>query len=252
MWNSLKSDLYRAFHSRYTYVIIVLLILTCFSIFSGIIQSNSVFAAYSSDTGTFTDFLFYFPKSNFFLLLPLIFIAMFATDEYNTGFIKNTYSLSLHKWHIIVERYVFYLLMMLLFFLIHLAAAFLFQLIQPIATATLDIGNYVIFCLVQLLILSAVGSFVTLLTYVSGSRVVCILFSGLYGMMMLYMLLMSINYFISGDGAFVDNYALYALAGKLPVVFSWDGYQHTLLVVLGSTILYNVSSWWLLCKKDIR
>lgn len=251
MWNNLKSDCYRALHTKSFYVILILSVVVYEMLFTGNgIMNNTGFAEYRYEENTFAEFLYYLPKSGLFAFLALLFVGMFATDEYNSGFVKNTYPLHVHKWTLLLERYVFNLIIITVFYLAIVLVTGLCQLLSPITSGSLNLEHYLIYLLVQILILGAVASFITLITHLTKSRVLIVLISLSFGMMMWYMMMGMLLDFLFKSTDLLQ-YTMYELMGKLPYAFSWDGYRTAILVLIGNTLLYNGISCLILKKKDI-
>lgn len=251
MWNNLKSDAYRALHTKSFYVILILSVVVYEMLFTGNgIICNTGFAEYRHGENTFAEFLYYLPKSGLFTFLALLFVGMFATDEYSSGFVKNTYPLHVHKWALLLERYVFNLIVITVYYLAILLVTGICQMFSSIPSGSLDLGNYLMYLLVQILMLGAVASFITLITHLAKSRVLIVLISLCFGMTMLYMMLGMLLDFLFKNTDLLQ-YTIYELMGKLPYTFSWDGYCTAILVLMGDTLLYNSISCLILKKKDL-
>lgn len=251
MWNNLKSDGYRALHTRSFYVILILSVVLYQMLFTGNgVMNNSVFAQYRYGENTFAEFLYYLPKSGLFILLALLFVGLFATDEYSSGFVKNTYPLHVHKWTLLMERYVFNMIIITVYYLAILLATGIIQLLDPILFGELEPASYIGYVVVQIFILSTVASFLTLITHLTKSRVLIVLISMCFGMMMWYMMMGMLLDFLFKNTDLLQ-YTMYELMGKLPYTISWDGYGTAILVSIGNMLLYNGISCLILKKKDI-
>ena len=101
----------------------------------------------------------------------------------------------------------------------------------------------------QMLILTVIASFLNLLIHATGSKVLAILVSVGYGSMTVFMLHAGIMSLLKVE---YTDYILYAISGQLP--YSWDAvfYSRAAMVAITSTILYNIGSYVLLRKKDLK
>lgn len=251
MWNSLKSDLYRMFHTKSFYISLILCMFVYFLIFGNFgIMSDTTFAMFDPKNDSFIQYLYYLPKSGIFVSILLIFLSMFFSDEYNTGFHKNVYPLQVKKYAIVIERCIFTFLTVVIFYICTLIPNVIYQLCNPIPYGDLDLLQYLIFLFVQILFLCAVSGLIALIIHVTKSRVVAVLFAIGYGMMFLYMILMGMSMFMFEDDILV-RYTMYVNAGMLPKTFHWSTYQTPLLVLIGTLILYHLISYIVLKKKDI-
>lgn len=251
MWNNLKSDLYRMLHIKSFYVMLVLCIIFYILIFTGTgFVSNSNFAQYNAGKDSFSDFLYFLPKSSVLQCIVLVYIGMFICDEYNSGFIKNTFPLITKKWKIIISRYVFFIIVEMIFFLTSILACALMQIWYQAAVGTINWLDYIIYLFTQIIFLATFASFMGLIQHLTKSRVLVILLGFVYSFMLLYTLIFGIGYLIAPQ-THVTKYMLYEVSGLLPYTFSLEGYQTAFIVIIVFTLLYNGISYLLLRKKDI-
>lgn len=250
MWNNLKSDLYRIFHMKAFYVIVILTALSFLMILGDFgLQATTPFATFHRSTDTFTQFLYYMPKSMMYAMLVLIFIGIFSTDEYNTGYIKNLYPLHSHKATLIVSRYLFCVIICVIVFIVVLIASFILQIVYPITMGEFNFFDYLPFVLMQILTVSAASSFSMLLAHLTKSKVLVVLFSIAYGMI-IYMTMSMLLPYMFHDVSAVE-WTMYVLSSKLPYEFNMEAYRNAIFVLIGNTLLYNGISYLLLKKQDI-
>lgn len=251
MWNSLKSDLYRMVHTKSFYITLCMSMLVYLLIFGNYgVMSNTTFAIFNAETDSFTQYLYYLPKSGIFQCILLIFLSMFFSDEYISGFHKNVYPLQVKKYNIVIERFIFSFIVSLLYFICTLIPDVIHQLCKPLPFGDFDFLQYLLFMIIQILFICAVSGLISLIIHISRSRVVAVLLSIGYGMMFIYMILMGMSMFMFKDDILV-RYSMYVNAGTLPETFSWSSYQTPLLVLGGTLVLYHAISYIILKKKDI-
>lgn len=240
------------FHSRSFYISLCLGALTyAFLLSTSGFRIGSMFADFRRESDSFVDFLYYLPKSPVYLLIVLVFLSMFHNDEYNTGFTKNIMPLMNHKWMFILERYVFNLICATLILVVLLFAATIVQIINPLEhTATLPTFDYVLFTFMQLLFIGAAASIVTMLNHITRSRILIIIFSVIYSLMIFYMLEnMIVDFLFKSQD--ILAYTMYQIAGTLPHEVSWEAYKQPLCIVICYTIVYNVIGYFAIRKRDI-
>lgn len=252
MWNSLKSDLYRMLHTKAFYITLGILVLAYLFIFKDMgVMSNTNFASFYRTENTFTDFLYYLPKSMIFQMATLIFLGVFLSDEYNSGFHKNVYPVQTKKWKLVIARFILFFIITAFFIATISLMCFIIQLFDPsrIAYGSFELFPYLLFIVLQILFMAAASSIMSMLVHLSGSKVVAVLFAVGYSMI-IYIILFGISMMLFNNDILVA-YTLYQNSGVLPEVFSWSGYQEPILVLCISIILYNGISYLLLKKKDI-
>ena len=227
MWNNLKMDLYRMVRQKSFYIAMVIMLLLYFWMTNAAgLQNNTPFASFYADKNTLVDFLYYFPKSAFYAVAVLVFLSLFFCEEYASGFVKNIYP-SIHRKELVAVE----------------------NLWQQDSFATFNILQFIGYSLMQMLILTVIASFLNLLIHATGSKVLAILVSVGYGSMTIFMLHAGIMSLLNVD---YTDYILYAISGQLPV--EWDAlfYSRAAMVAITSAILYNVGSYILLRKKDLK
>lgn len=251
MWNNLKSDIYRALHAKSFWIILFsLMVLYGMILTDSGVQTNTVFAQFYPESDSFTDFLYYLPKSGLFITLALLFLAIFTSDEYTFDYTKNIYAINVRKWKLVISKYIFSVLLITLYTLVLVFEAYLIHGLIPMRVGNFDILNFIIYTLMQIGFIAAVSSFIMILTHLIRSRVLSVLISLVYGMMMWYMFLGGITQFMFGDAEILRN-TLYQASGELPRIFSWEGYQYAFFILIGNTLLYNGISYFVLKKKDM-
>lgn len=252
MWNNMKSDLYRILHTKSFYVILFIIVLFSCLVFTGSgFVCNTPFAQYHIGKNTFSEFLYYLPKSLGIQSGVLIFISMFLCDEYSSGFVKNTYPMQTQKWKIVLSRYVLYFLISMIFIVVNVVVCSIVQLFYQAEGGSLQVLDYVLFLIMQGLFLSTFASLLAMLQYLINNRVILILLSFAFGTMLLYVMVLGLGQFLAPN-LHVTEYMLYEVSGLLPNTISWDGYQKGIFVIIVYSLLYNSISYLLLKKKDIN
>lgn len=252
MLNNLKSDLYRMFHSRSLYItLIVGIIVYGLLLSSSGIRIGSMFADFSRETNSFVDYLYYLPKSPVFMVLVLVFISIFHNDEYASGFMKNIMPLMNHKWMLIVERYVFNIIFIVIILTVLIIASTIIQCFVPMEhTATLPIANFMVYTFVQIFFTATLASVVMMLNHLTRSRVLIIIFSVIYGASIVYMLETMIAELVFHN-LDILKYMMLQISGTLSYDVSWNTYKFPLCIALIFTIVYNVISFIAIRKRDM-
>ncbi|MEG0527180.1 MAG: hypothetical protein RR531_06665 [Longicatena sp.] len=250
MWNNLKSDLYRTFHMKAFYVTLILAVVAFMMILGEFgLQNNTPFATFHRGKDTFVQFLYYTPKSMMYSLLVLVFVGIFSTDEYNCGYVKNTYPLQSHKSTLAIARYFYCVIICTIFLIAILVGTCLLQIIIPISMGSFNLLDYLPFAIVQVLTMAAASSFSMLLSNITKSKVLVILYSIGYGMIIYMTVCMLLGFMFHDISA--SEWMMYVLSSKLPYTFQMEAYRDAILVLIGNTLLYNGISYLILKKQDI-
>ena len=250
MWNNLKMDLYRMVRQKSFYIAMVIMLLLYFWMTNAAgLQNNTPFASFYADKNTLVDFLYYFPKSAFYAVAVLVFLSLFFCEEYASGFVKKIYPSIHRKELLLLERFVFSFITAFIYWIAIIVMVAVENLWQQDSFATFNILQFIGYSLMQMLILTVIASFLNLLIHATGSKVLAILVSVGYGSMTIFMLHAGIMSLLNVD---YTDYILYAISGQLPV--EWDAlfYSRAAMVAITSAILYNVGSYILLRKKDLK
>ena len=235
MWNNLKMDLYRMVRQKSFYIAMVIMLLLYFWMTNAAgLQNNTPFASFYADKDTLVDFLYYFPKSAFYAVAVLVFLSLFFCEEYASGFVKNIYPSIHRKELLLLARFVFSFITAFIYWIAIIVMVAVENLWQQDSFATFNILQFIGYSLMQMLILTVIASFLNLLIH--GSMTIFMLHAGI-------MSLLNVDY---------TDYILYAISGQLPV--EWDAlfYSRAAMVAITSAILYNVGSYILLQKKDLK
>lgn len=250
MWNKLKSDVYRTFHMKAFYVVLGLMLLSFVLLLDDLgMQSNTEFAHFTRGVDTFVDFLYYIPKSMMYSLFVLIFVGIFFTDEYNSGYVKNLYPLHTHKSILVIGKYLYCVIICFVFYMAVLAGSFIVQLVDPTTFGSIQLGDYLPFVIMQLLTMAAAASFTMLLSNLTKSKVLVVLYAIGYGTIIYMFVGMILNFLFHDVSAL--QWMMYVLSSKLPYTFGMDAYRNAILVLIGNTLLYNGINYLLLKKQDI-
>ena len=237
MWNNLKMDLYRMVRQKSFYISMTVMLLLYLWLTTAVgLQNNTPFATFHQGKDTLVDFLYYFPKSSFYQIAVLIFLSLFFCEEYASGFVKNIYPMMHRKELLLLERFVFSFITAFIYWAVILVMVVVENLWQQDS-------------LMQMLILTVIASFLNMLIHATGSKVLAILVSVGYGSMTVFMLHAGIMSLLKVE---YTDYILYAISGQLP--YSWDAvfYSRAAMVAITSAILYNIGSYVLLRKKDLK
>lgn len=250
MWSNLKMDLYRMVRQKSFYIAMIIMLLLYFWMTNAAgLQNNTPFATFYADKNTLVDFLYYFPKSAFYTIAVLIFLSLFFCEEYSSGFVKNIYPMVHHKELLLLERFLFSFITAFIYWAAIVAMVVVENLWHQDSFASFSILQFICYSLMQMLILTVIASFLNLLIHATGSKVIAILVAVGYGSMTAFMLHAGIMSLLKVD---YSDYILYAISGKLSS--TWDAllYSRAAMVAITSGILYNIGSYVLLRKKDLK
>lgn len=250
MWNNLKSDVYRTLHTKSFYIMLFLMVgFYMLTLGSNGFSTSTNYAHFSRDINTFGEYLYFLPKSYLFVMMSLLYLGIFAVDEYMAGFTKNTYPLQVNKWKQVMERYLFSIVIIALFYAVLLGSSLLLQLVYPLELGSFDVGTYPVFVILQIMSIAAAACFTMLLSHLFRSKVAVVLFAIVFGFI-LNALMMMLCYLLL-DSLELLQLTMYVKSGTLPYVFAGKEYGELALVVLGNTLLYNGISYYILKKKDL-
>ncbi|MDD3049102.1 MAG: hypothetical protein PHQ89_03900 [Bacilli bacterium] len=250
MWNNFKSDIYRTIHMKSFYVVMGLMIVSFIMILANLgLQSNTLFAQFDREQNNFMQFLYFMPKCMMFSLLILIFIGIFSTEEYNSGYVKNVYSLQISKAKFVLGRYLYCVIIATFFYVVILLVSLLVQLVYPLTIGNFQLFDYIPFVIMQILTIATASSFSMLLANLTKSKVIVVLFSIAYGYIFYMIVGMLLNFMLHDTSAL--EWMMYVLSSKLPVNFAIEAYQKAFLVLIGNTLLYNEINYLILKKQDI-
>lgn len=241
------------FHTKAVYVALgIAVVLYIMMLFNFGIQSNGLFASFDASKDSFAQYLYFFPKSAVLQIIILVFLSIFLAAEYAYGFQKNTFAIQNQKWRIVIERFILYFITAALFVIVVGIISAIAQVFNPNQTAygSLDIGQYVVYLIVQLLFLAAVASLIGMSIHLFHSKVIGVLIGLGYGGIMIYMVLIGISMTLFHSDI-LTKYLLYQNSGKLPYVFHWDTYAIPLAVLCFWVLVYNGISYYILIKKDM-
>ena len=250
MWNNLKMDLYRMVRQKSFYISMTVMLLLYLWLTTAVgVQNNTPFATFHQGKDTLVDFLYYFPKSSFYQIAVLIFLSLFFCEEYASGFVKNIYPMMHRKELLLLERFVFSFITAFIYWAVIIVMVVVENLWQQDSFASFSILQFICYSLMQMLILTVIASFLNMLIHATGSKVLAILVSVGYGSMTVFMLHAGIMSLLKVE---YTDYILYAISGQLP--YSWDAvfYSRAAMVAITSAILYNIGSYVLLRKKDLK
>lgn len=250
MLNSIKMDLYRVLHTKSFYISIVLLLLAFIWMINGEgLVSNTAYASFHRTQDTLYDFLYYFPKSMFFQMAILIFLALFCNEEYNSGFMKNIYPIQ-SKCGILIERWILSIVMILLFTLICIVVVGIEIAITQPAVNDFSFSSYIIYILMNTFVFSAVCAFVIMIIHLTRNKVVGILVAVGFSFSIIFMLNTAIAMLLPEELPYVE-YTLYYMIGNLAKTPDVSTYGKAAAVAISSGILYNIISYLILKKKDL-
>ena len=161
--------------------------------------------------------------------------------------------LTRHEYRILelllLERFVFSFITAFIYWSVIIVMVVVENLWQQDSFASFSILQFICYSLMQMLILTVIASFLNMLIHATGSKVLAILVSVGYGSMTVFMLHAGIMSLLKVE---YTDYILYAISGQLP--YSWDAvfYSRAAMVAITSAILYNIGSYVLLRKKDLK
>lgn len=243
-------DLYRMVRQKSFYISMTVMLLLYLWLTTAVgLQNNTPFATFHQGKDTLVDFLYYFPKSSFYQIAVLIFLSLFFCEEYASGFVKNIYPMMHRKELLLLERFVFSFITAFIYWAVIIVMVVVENLWQQDSFASFSILQFICYSLMQMLILTVIASFLNMLIHATGSKVLAILVSVGYGSMTVFMLHAGIMSLLKVE---YTDYILYAISGQLP--YSWDAvfYSRAAMVAITSAILYNIGSYVLLRKKDLK
>lgn len=251
MLNNLKMDLYRMVRQKSFYISMGLMLLFYFWLLNAEgIRNDTLFATFDYQKNTIVDFLYYFPKSTFYMIACLVFTSLFVHEEYASGFVKNIYPMQQKKWKLLIERWIFSILVCLIFWMSVVVLAAITNLWHQDSFVNFSYLGYLGYAMMEILLLSAVSAFMMMLNHITKSKVLTVLCSVCFGGMVIFMLHMGLSLMLPENMQYHEA-TLYYISGNLPYEWEWEAYGKALLVAISSTILYNGISYFVLKKKDI-
>lgn len=185
------------------------------------------------------------------MLVVLVFLSIFHNDEYSKGFVKNTMPIIFNKSKLILERYLFNVLVCIIFWFVMFIAGCIRELTMPL-TVNIDfqLFDYFIYACVQILLICSFISLLMVLNHLTRSKVLLIVIACLYSMFIIFMIEASIAQSVFHDMELL-KYTMYVQSGALPYTYSWDGYSLAFTLIIIHTVLYNSISYIILRRKDI-
>lgn len=251
MLNMLWSDLYRILHIRSFKigVLIMSIITICLTMPSMNVMSNTTFANYDANVGTFGEYLYYFPKSAIFMIIVMLMYIIYLNEEYTSGFIKNVYPYLTDKLKLAVSRLLIFVIYYIVFSFINIIFSLITVGFIQGRFGTISIIDYLIYYLIQLLLATAVASFLELLIHLSKKNIIPTIIIFLYTFGILFGMIYI--FFQEWFNLSVYENAIYYLSGTLPYHIS-DVYLNSMVVgilALGIGILLNMV---VLKKKDLE
>ena len=251
MLNMLRSDLYRILHIRsFKIGVFIMSIMTiCLTMPSVNVMSNTAFANYDAQIGNFAEYLYYFPKSAIFMIIVMLMYVIYLNEEYTSGFIKNVYPYQTDKLKLSISRLLIFVISRLLIFVIYYIVFSFINIIFSLITVgfiqgrfgTISIIDYIIYYVIQLLLATAVGSFLELFIHLSKKNIVSTILIFLYTFGILFG--MVYIFFQEWFNLSVYENAIYYLSGTLPYRIS-DVYLNTMIGVLLNMVILK--------KKDLE
>ena len=130
---------------------------------------------FNTSNHAINNFLYYFPKA---LLLPfsvLLFMALFINEEITSGFIKHIYPLYQKKWQMLAERFLFTCFVYLSMCLFVVIIALVLGVLNIFTMNAFSVFDYLAYIVMQMLVIAAVSSFVTMLYMLTRSHVITVL-----------------------------------------------------------------------------
>ena len=247
----LRSDLYRILHIRsFKIGVFIMSIMTiCLTMPSVNVMSNTAFANYDAQIGNFAEYLYYFPKSAIFMIIVMLMYVIYLNEEYTSGFIKNVYPYQTDKLKLSISRLLIFVISRLLIFVIYYIVFSFINIIFSLITVgfiqgrfgTISIIDYIIYYVIQLLLATAVGSFLELFIHLSKKNIVSTILIFLYTFGILFG--MVYIFFQEWFNLSVYENAIYYLSGTLPYRIS-DVYLNTMIGVLLNMVILK--------KKDLE
>lgn len=251
MLNMLRSDLYRILHIRsFKIGVFIMSIMTiCLTMPSVNVMSNTAFANYDAQIGDFAEYLYYFPKSAIFMIIVMLMYVIYLNEEYTSGFIKNVYPYLTDKLKLSISRLLIFVIYYIVFSFINIIFSLITVGFIQGRFGTISIIDYIIYYVIQLLLATAVGSFLELFIHLSKKNIVSTILIFLYTFGVLFG--MVYIFFQEWFNLSVYENAIYYLSGTLPYRIS-DVYLNTMIVgifALGIGVLLNMV---ILKKKDLE
>lgn len=253
MLNNLRSDVYRLCKGKSLYVSMgILCVLFYFMQLSGGVSSHTPLASYNATSGSLLDFMYYFPKSMFFTLAVTIILALFRGEEFSSGYIKNIYTKYESRTTLLLSRLVMNILVWLILWSVVTLMIVLMNLcmLHDPALSTINIFDYGMYCIVQMLILSAAIAFIDFTIYLFRNKTFAVVIAIAYASSLIYMLLSLLNMYLPNEMDFL-SFTLTQASGTLPMQFDIAIHGKAFLLALSSFILYTIGSHILLKKKDL-
>lgn len=251
MLNMLRSDLYRVLHIRSFKISVLIMLVTtiCLTMPSVHVMSNTAFANYDAQTGTFAQYLFYFPKSALFLIIVMLMYVIYLNEEYASGFIKNIYPYMPNKLKLSISRLLIFVICYIMFSIINVVVSLITVGFIQGRFGTISILDYIVYYLIQLLLTTAVCSLLQLFIHLSKKNILSIILIFLYTFGILFG--MVYIFFQEWFNLSVYEYAIYYLSGTLPYQIS-STYLTSMgigIVALAIGVLLNMV---ILKKKDLE
>lgn len=228
--NNLKMDLYRMVRQKSFYACLTILLIL-----------------FNTANKSAADFLYFFPNVILLPLAVLLFLALFVNEEMTSGFIKHVYPLYQKKWVMLIERWLFTCVVYLCMWLVVVCLTLILVLFHFYPLGELSLLNYGAYSLMQMLVVSGVGSLVVMLNYIVRSNVITILYVLGYAFSILY----AMHAYLSNFFIPYYQYTLYHISISLPINFEPIAYGKALCIIISSTLLYNAISYFVLKKRDI-
>lgn len=243
-------DFYRMVHQKSFYITMSILLFLFAWHLCADIRSSVIFAQFDHRYNTVVDFLYYFPKSVFFLIGTLVYLALFAHEEYTSGFVKYMYPLQQKKWMILLEKWIFSLLVYFCFWACSLILTLFINLFLKDPLIGFSLMDYMAYSVTQAILLTAVVSFLMLLNHSFQSKIATTLVACAYGSYTIFALHAGIHMLLP-EGISYLEYTLSYISGTLPTTWDASVYSSAFAIAFSSTILYNGISYLVLKKKDI-
>lgn len=251
MLNMLRSDLYRILHIRsFKIGILVMSIMAIgLTIPSMNIMSNTPFANYDAQTGTFVEYLWFFPKSAIFTIIVMLMYVIYLNEEYTSGFIKNVYPCLSNKLKLSVSRLLVFVIYYIVFSFINIIFSLVTVGFIQGRFGTISIFDYIIYYLIQFLLATAIASILELCIHLSKKNILSIILIFLYTFGILFG--MAYTFFQECFNLSAYENTIYYLSGTLPSQIS-SVYLNSVIVgmiTLGIGIVLNM---FVLKKKDLE
>lgn len=251
MLNNLKMDVYRMTRQKSFYVALgVLLFLFAWMLCSTGTRSDTMFASFNRKDHSTMDFLYYFPKSTIFIIGVMVFLSLFSSEEYDSGFVKNFYPLQQKKWKLLLEKWIFSFLVYAIYWVAIVGLSLLINVWVQDPFLSFSVKDYLLFSLMQAILLGAAGSFVSMVTHCFQNKIASVMIAVAYGGAIFFVLHTGICELLPQELSYYEQ-TLYYISGTLPYTFDAEVYGKAFAIAISSTILYNGISYIILKKKDI-